>query len=354
MAAAAELLESTAAVDLLAATLPLPDEPLHASNGDRKCLGRFCCGTNTHGVWSEFGSFVPTEAGIAAGLSQLDSGDPVTWTSRADEGLGSGTSGRLLSFFVGKQVGTSSCHERYAAVVANTATGPKLDLVTLMGRGSECRVARGSELSSSDLHSVDTSTAQVAALRDEMRSKLRPLSVKAMKQKRHYVNTEAAKRKALRSSEAPTPRRRRCSSANDPPLVNAAITSDNAPVTAGLCLAPESSTRFSTAAGCTLHQLQSRIQELSAEALRLGAIITMCPIQARQGRASLNIRSYGMVCNECGQHGVWDANHASSLVGCMDCATAIHASCIGVGEPREEWRCQECYLEYTLEAPSFF
>jgi len=217
MAAAAELLESTAAVDLLAATLPLPDEPLHASNGDRKCLGRFCCGTNTHGVWSEFGSFVPTEAGIAAGLSQLDSGDPVTWTSRADEGLGSGTSGRLLSFFVGKQVGTSSCHERYAAVVANTATGPKLDLVTLMGRGSECRVARGSELSSSDLHSVDTSTAQVAALRDEMRSKLRPLSVKAMKQKRHYVNTEAAKRKALRSSEAPTPRRRRCSSANDPP-----------------------------------------------------------------------------------------------------------------------------------------
>ena len=93
-------------------------------------------------------------------------------------------------------------------------------------------------------------------------------------------------------------------------------------------------------ASVRLDELQARLQEAAALALQVGQVISVCPLQARQGRIALDVRSYGLTCTWCKKPGVWGPDQEHSLIGCMDCAEAVHVSCLGYAEPG--WRCFEC------------
>ena len=54
----------------------------------------------------------------------------------------------------------------------------------------------------------------------------------------------------------------------------------------------------------------------------------------------LDVRSYGLTCTWCKKPGVWGPDQELSLIGCMDCAEAVHVSCLGYAEPG--WRCFTC------------
>lgn len=172
--------------------LPLPGEvAVHASNGPRQHLGDLSQRISSHGVWSEFSCFVPTRDGVAAGLLGMKAGGMV-----ATEELGTGVTGRLFSFFVGK---SSPC---YAAVLtACTASIPKLNLVQLMGRGNcDCRVFPRSEESPSAIPYL--ASYEVLELHRKLCESLKCLSVKAVKQTRSYAYCGSFEAQAVEGTRA--------------------------------------------------------------------------------------------------------------------------------------------------------
>ena len=329
---------------------PSPDEPsacaIRESTGAHAILGNLTGHVAVHGDWSVFTTFQPNTRGMIAGIAGLSQGNMVCVT--AARALTSPA--QLLSFLMD----SSSVGARFAVV----AMPPSMSLrvVQLMGKGARL------------LLSLDTAGGELSAAvrseHDKFLSGLAAMKSGTMK-KRCQMRTGKRKKEGMGSiTDAPgdspgcvTPPRssRRCSR-----------TLGTSPLLAPL---PSSSTtvHLATAAVVTsidevvsppssIDALRAKITELTAQALSQGVVITACPIQARQGRVTLDVRSYSMTCIACKLPGVWDEDHQDCLVGCMECAEVRHAKCIAPVDP-VEWRCEDCHqasLQSSLHTPFLY
>ena len=244
---------------------------------------------------------------------------------------------QLVSFLMDR----SKVGARFAVIsVAVSPPSTHLRVVQLLGRGSKCLVSldtAGSELSKAVRSEHERFLLGLAA------TKSATLKKRCQIRKRPVPDDSAA----LRSPECITPPPPRHSRTSDtspliPPLSASTTTSPLTP--------SESHAESYNSHGCST--LQAKIRELTGQALQQGMIITACPIQARNGRVTLDIKSYGMTCDVCKLLGVWDDvdDNALSLVGCMDCTAVRHAKCIAP-IATEEGRCEDCFQ--TASFPLF-
>ena len=380
-------------------------EAVNASNGDRRCIGNLTHRIGTWGAWSEFSAFSPVTSEHVATITQGDRVSTPELGEGATGRLLSFVCGRAViqpSENAKRTTPTSIC-ERYGVVVTGADQEVQLSLVQLMGRGRTVLVQK--VVDPPDPPTFQLSEHQLTALHTQLREQLTLTGVKAMKQKRQFAYGSRSRKGACDNSAArscsdnaamataaaasvvaapvaaPAPAPvaaapdaavvktktlilapgsaggawRNGISAVRPPASRkrsrresvGAITPDSSPLLSPLSISPSPAAAFELESAESLTSLdlttvQAKIRELTEQALRQRMVINACPIQARNGRVTLDVRSYGMTCDECQLPGVWDDKNEHCLIGSMDCTVVRHEKCIAPIDP-EEWRCEGCF-----------
>ena len=318
----------------------LQSAAVHASNGKHQLLGTLSDHAGTHGPWSLYHTFIPSADSERAGLQKLMRGNHV---SSDDPSLGKIQDARLLSFMKACDGGKNICFV-CIGVLPDTVS-----FVPLMGRGTRCLISCIERTTGEAAQGQCTVQLPSGVIEKERQTiaalpTLKVLTLlKRTSRKRRKVKGENPGEDETASGSASTPPHKSRRRAKQNASTDAASSADAihsspvAPATAAPALP------LTACNGMSSPELQSKIRELSTEALRRGIIISMCPRQARQGRVTLDITSFETQCDSCGESGVWDDSCPEiCLVGCMGCVTARHAKCIGLSSCHE-WRCESCF-----------